>query len=271
MPTADLQLVRFKTKLPSRSALTSVKVDLHDSMSDGRPELLDTRARSAMEHEEDRLGVLILKLLGHKLLVFAEEVGLELDISRLVDTVDITEASGDAEVGRDRAERLVDVPDVLGLRVEGVVVNVLVVDTILLAAGDANLHLEPLLPWRSTCEVLGSGLDVVVDALLRKIDHVAAEQRDAVFLEEGLIRVHHTIQPRKQLLGAVVGMQNDGDAVGRGNGTDEVSRSNGAGDGCLLVLVRDALASEEGRATVGYLEDDRGASISGTFQGGVDS
>jgi hypothetical protein len=54
--------------------------------------------------------------------------------------VDVAEASGDGEVGADGGEGLVDLPDVLGLSVEGVVVNVLVVDTVLLATGDCTMR-----------------------------------------------------------------------------------------------------------------------------------
>ena len=58
------------------------------------------------------------------------------NIPRLVDTVDVAEASGNREVRADGREGLVDGPDILGLGVEGVVVDVLVVDAILLAASD---------------------------------------------------------------------------------------------------------------------------------------
>ncbi len=67
-------------------------------------------------------------------------------------------------------------------------------------------HFQPLLHRSSPLQVLGSGLDVPVDGLLGQIDHVGGEKRLAVFLEVGLICVHHTIEPRKQLLCAVVGM-----------------------------------------------------------------
>jgi hypothetical protein len=44
----------------------------------------------------------------------------------------LSETSSDAEVGGDGLEGLVDLPDILGLRVQRVIVNVFVVDTILL-------------------------------------------------------------------------------------------------------------------------------------------
>ena len=98
-----------------------------------------------MEDEEDGLVLGGLGLLLDVLLVLGQKLGVELDIAGLVDTVDVTEASGNGEVGGDLGEGVVDGEDVLGLGVEGVVVNVLVVDTVLLTTGDTNLHLEPLL------------------------------------------------------------------------------------------------------------------------------
>lgn len=84
-----------------------------------------------------------LELLGSVSLVFAEEVWSEDDVSWLVDTVDVSETSGNREAWGDGRERLVDVPDVLRLSVKRGVVDVGVVNTILLTTGDTNLHLEP--------------------------------------------------------------------------------------------------------------------------------
>jgi hypothetical protein len=92
-----------------------------------------------VEDEEDGLVRLGLGLLGDVLLVLGEELGVQLDVAGLVDTVDVTEAGGDGEVRGDRGEGVVDGQDVLGLGVEGVVVNILVVDTVLLTTGDTDL------------------------------------------------------------------------------------------------------------------------------------
>jgi hypothetical protein len=117
----------------------SVDVDLDDTVADGLLELGLGGAGATVEDEEDGLGRLGAGLLGDVLLVLGEELGVELDVAGLVDTVDVTEASGNGEVGADGAEGVLDGQDVLGLRVEGVVVNILVVDTILLTTGDTDL------------------------------------------------------------------------------------------------------------------------------------
>jgi hypothetical protein len=262
-----------------------VEVDLYDTVSDSLPEVVDTGARSTVENKEDGLVLLGANGLLDVLLVLLEETRLELDIAGLVDTVDVTEASGDGEVGGDLRQLLVDVQDVLGLSVEGVVVNILVVDTILLTTGDTNLHLEPLLHGGSTLEVLLSGLDVVLNLLLRQIDHVGREERLVVLLEVRLVGVEHAVQPWQKLLRAVVGVENDGDAVGGRDSADVVSGSNGTSDGGGLVLVVDALASEVcgttydrsincsnslchswSRLTLGGLEDDGRLGVAGSLK-----
>lgn len=53
-----------------------------------------------------------------------------------------------------------------------------------------------LLHGSGTLQVLGGGRDVLLDALLRQIDHVRGEKGVAVGLEELLIGIEHTVQPR---------------------------------------------------------------------------
>lgn len=207
-------------------------------------------------------------------------MALTLDVSGLVDTVDVAETGSDGEEGRNCGQLLVDVVDVLGLSVEGVVVNILVVDTVLLTSCDTNLHLNHLLDCCGALEVLfGGGWNQVsicqfegfftplwaylpmfhsLDSSERSdkcvsrggqkdnttplTNHVRAEKRLSVLLEVGLVGVHHAVQPGEELLGAVVGVENNGDAVGWGNGSDVVSGSNATGDAGLLIGVGNALA-----------------------------
>lgn len=218
-----------------------VHVDLDDTEADGLEVLLLGGARAAVEDEEDGLVVLGLDGGLDVGLVLAEQLGVELDVAGLVDTVDVAEASGNGEVGGDGGEGVVDVEDVLGLGVEGVVVDILVVDTVLLTTSDANLHLEPLLHGSSALQVLGGGLDVPVNRLLGQINHVRREEGLAGSLEVGLISSEHAIEPREELLGAVVGVEDDGNAVGGGNGSDVVGTGDGTGDGGSLVSVVDTL------------------------------
>lgn len=92
-----------------------------------------------MENQEEGLVLGTLNLLLGVGLVLTQQLGVKLDVARLVDTVDVTETSGNREVGGDRGEGGVDIVDILGLGVERVVVDASVVNTILLTTSDTNL------------------------------------------------------------------------------------------------------------------------------------
>lgn len=247
-----------------------IKVDLDNTVGDGNVELLLAGTGTTVEDQEQGLVLRSVDLLLGVGLVLAQKLGVELDVTRLVDTVNVAESSGNGEVGGDRGESGVDIVDVLRLGVERVVVNSGVVDTILLTTGDTDLHLEPLLHGGSTLEVLPGDGNVLILLLLRKIDHVRREQRLAVGLEVGLISVQHAVQPGKQLLGAVIGVEDDGDAVCRRNGADVVGSGDGTVDGRELVGVGDTLAGEVGGTTLGNLQDDGGLGVAGSLERGND-
>jgi hypothetical protein len=116
-----------------------IKVDLDDTIGDGIQVLLLGRSRSTVEDEEDGLVLLGSDGVLDVLLVLGQELGVQLDVAGLVDTVNVTEAGSDGEVWRDGGEGLVDGKDILGLGVQRVVVHILVVDTIFLTTSDTNL------------------------------------------------------------------------------------------------------------------------------------
>ena len=111
-------------------------------------------------------------------------------------------------------------------------------------------------------------------------------QRDAVFLEELLVLIHHTIEPWEELLGAVVGVEDNGDTVRGSESANVVGSGNGSSNGSLLVAVCDTLTSKVGGTTLGelergkyfhaqlcakqlsYLNDDRGLVVPGSLEGG---
>lgn len=102
-------------------------------------------------------------------------------------------------------------------------------------------HLEPLLHGSCPLEVFGGGFDVPVDCLFRQVDHVRGEQRFSVLLEVGLIGVHHAVQPWQQLLGTVVGVQDNWNAICGSNTSDVVSCGDSTGDRSLLLVILDPL------------------------------
>jgi hypothetical protein len=131
-------------------------------------------------------------------------------------------------------------------------------------------HLEPLLHGGSTLEVSGGGRDVPVHGLLGQIDHVAGEEGLAVELEVALILIQHAIEPGEELLGAVVGVEDNGDAVGGSNGADVVSSGDGTGNGGGLAVIADTLAGEVSSTTLGDLQADGGLSVASGLEGSDD-
>lgn len=95
----------------------SVNVHLNDTIVHSSIDLLLLRARATVEDQENRVFLVSLELVAHIVLVHLQELRAQHHIAGLVHTVDIAESSSNAEVGGDLAERLVDVPNVLRLRV----------------------------------------------------------------------------------------------------------------------------------------------------------
>jgi hypothetical protein len=62
-----------------------------------------------------------------------------------------------------------------------------------------------------------------------------------MLLEVGLIGIHHTIEPWQKLLGAMVGVQHNGNAVDRSDRANVVSSCNGTTNRRLLRAVLDTL------------------------------
>jgi hypothetical protein len=94
---------------------------------------------------------------------------------------------------------------------------------------------------------------------------VGREKGLVVLLEVGLIGIEHAVQPWQKLLGAVVGVEDNGDAVDGCNGADVVCGSDGSGNGSLLVLVVNALTGEVCGTTCDALAfESRGIGIIGS-------
>ena len=135
---------------------------------------------------------------------------MELDISRLVNTVDVSESSSYAEVGANGTQGRVYVPNILRLSVELGVIDSSVIDSVLLTTGDTDLHLEPDTEGGHTFKVRDAGGNVVLLALLGKVEHVRGEERFLVLLEIGFVGLEHTIEPRQEFVCTMVRVQDDG-------------------------------------------------------------
>lgn len=181
-----------------------VNVHLDDAVLDSSLDLVLGGTGTTMEDEEEGLLFLATELPFGVGLMLVEQLGVEADVSGLVHAVNVAEGGGDGEVGGDGRESGVDVPNVLGLGVEARIVDVGIVDTVLLAAGDANLHLEPDAKGSHALEVLDAVGDVVLLGLFGEVEHMGGKEGLLMLLEIVLVCFEHAIEPGEKLLGAVV-------------------------------------------------------------------
>lgn len=91
-----------------------------------------------MEDQEQRFIFLALDFLLRVRLMPPEQLRLQLDITGLIHTVDVSERGRDGEVWGYGGEGGVDLIDILGLGVQRAVVDVCVVDTVFLTTGNAD-------------------------------------------------------------------------------------------------------------------------------------
>jgi hypothetical protein len=143
-------------------------------------------------------------------LVFSQKFGVKLDISRLVNTVDVAESGSDTKVGANGMQGIVDLPNVLRLSVELGIVDFSVIDTVLLTTSNADLHLEPDAEGGHTFEVLDAGGDILLLGLLGKVEHMRGEERFPMLLEVGFISLEHAIKPWQEFVSTMIRVQDDG-------------------------------------------------------------
>lgn len=207
--------------------------------------------------------------------MFSQQIGLEFNVAGLVNAVHVPESRCDTEVGADFSQGIVDIPNVFRLSVQAGVINVTVVNAVLLATGDADLHLKPQSNGRHALEVFDARRDILILGLLREIEHVGREQWLLVLFEVGLVSLEHSIEPGKEFVGTVVTVKDDRagkgtmstfwsperfhlHAVSLGDNAYMVRCSNGTCDRGLLLVVGETLASEVCATALRNLDDDGG-------------
>jgi hypothetical protein len=207
---------------------TSIHVHLDDTMVNGGLDFLLGRARATVEnkiaecdrslpHPSEKKTChpqwflnLAASLLFSIRLVLGKKLGVQSDISGFVNSVHVTESSRYAKVGTDFRQRIVYIVDVLRLGVQAAVVDTGIVDTIFLTARDTDFHFKPETYRRHAFEILDARRDVLFLRLLGEIKHVRGEQGFLVLLVVLLVCCEHAIEPRKELFGTVIGVQDYG-------------------------------------------------------------
>ena len=248
-----------------------IDVHLDNTGSDGSVNLLGQRTTASVEDEHDGLVLGEVELLLDVLLGLAEDLRVQLDVTGSVHSVDVTEGSSDGEAGSDLTEGGVHLVDILGLGVQAGVLDTAVVDSVLLSSSHTNLHLQEDSELVAALEVLAGDGQVVLHGLGGQINHVGRVESSASLLEVLLRGIEATVEPGEQLLGAVVGVEDDSDSVGSSHGMHVLGSSHASEDGVALGLVGlQALSGEEGSTSVGELDDDGGVHGSGGLEASVD-
>jgi len=109
-----------------------------------------------------------------------------------------------------------------------------------------------------------------VERLLGEVEHVRAVERLAGLGELLFAGGEQAVDPREQLLRAVVGIEDDGHAVGLGRGVHVMRAGDAAEDGTVLVFLRDVFADEELGPAIRELDHGRRVDLAGGGERGVD-
>jgi len=247
----------------------SVGIDVHldDTVLHSGGDLLVSGAGSTVHDEVDGLLLVGAKLLLSVSLVLAKSLGLESDVTGLVYAMDVAKCGGDGEHVADLGEGLVHGIHLFGGGVELFGINVLVVDTILFAASDTDLHLQPDLHLDETLKVLYADCNVLLIGLFAEIKHVRGVEGLSVLLEVSLVGLNHAIEPGEELLRAVVGVKDDGNAVVGGHLADVEGHGDGTGGSGVGVL--GGLASEVSSTAVGDLNHDGAVHLLTSLHDGI--
>nr|GFD41768.1 hypothetical protein [Tanacetum cinerariifolium] len=148
-------------------------------------------------------------------------------------------------------------------------IDVGIVHAVFFAAGHAQLNFERHADFGHALEVFFADFDVLLNRLLRQVEHVRAVERLAVLGVEFLAGFEQAVNPGQEFFGRVVGVQNHGYAVGFGHQVHVVRPRNTARNAGLLLVVGQAFASEELGAAIRKLDDNRRVEVAGRFEHGI--
>jgi len=248
-----------------------IDVHLDDTGLDGVLDILNRGTRSTVEDELHFLLGSALEFLREVFLGVVEDDRLEVNISRSVNSVDISERGGAGEGGvLDLGKLFVGVPDFLRLSVKTVGVDISVVNTIFLSSGDTEFELEKDVKLGELLHVFLADANVLFEGFLGKIKHVGGEKRESLFLVEFLVGLDQTVHPRQPSLLAVISVEDDRNSVEGGNFVDVLGGGNASGNGGLVISVVGALSGDELTSSLGESDNNGSSVLLGGFHAGVD-
>ena len=251
----------------------SVSIDIHldNSSLDSVLDVFDRRSRSSVEDKFHGLLFTVIKFFSEVLLSVVKNDGLKVDISRSIDSVDISEG-GSASEGSvlDLRKLLVCVPDFFWLGVKTVGVDIGVINTIFLASGDTEFELEKDVKLGELLHVFLADANVLFEGFLGKIKHVRGEKRESLFSVEFSVGLDQTVHPWQPGLLAVISVEDDRNSVEGGNFVDVLGGGNASGNGGLVISVVGALSGDELTSSLGESDNNGSSVLLGGFHAGVD-
>ena len=249
----------------------SINVHLDDTGLDGILNIINRRSRSSVEDEEHGLIITVIELLRDVFLGVVQDDRLEVNISRGINSVDVSERGCTSEHGvLNLVQLLVRVPNLLGLGVKTSRINIGVINTVFLSPGDTKLEFKKNVHLSELLHVLLADANVFLQRLLRQVKHVGREEGLSVLIKVLLVGGNKTIHPRQPSLLTVISVQNNGDSVKLSNLTNVEGTSNTSSDGGGIVGVVGGLSGNELSATLGEGDHDGASVLLGGFHAGVD-
>lgn len=238
--------------IPESPLSIGINVHLDDTGCDGILDVFNRRPRSTVEDEEHGLVSLVLKLLGDVLLRVVKDYRLQVNVSRGVDTVNISERSSTSEGGiGDLGKLLVSIPNLFRLGVKTGRVDIGVVNTVLFSTSDTELEFEKDVNLGEFLHVFLADCDVLFEGLFGKIKHMGREEWCTGFLVVLLVGSKNSVHPGQPGFLTVVGVKDDRDSVKSSNFMNVLGGSNDSGEAGRVISVVCGLSGNELTSSLG--------------------
>lgn len=257
--------------IPEGPLGVGINVHLDNTGFNGITNVFDRGTRTSVENKEHGLIIIGSDLFLDVFLGVVKDDRLEFDISRGVNSVDISERSGASEGGvGDTAQLFVGVHDFFGLSVETSRVDVGVINTIFFSSGDTEFEFKKTVDLGHAFHVLLADGNVFFQGFLGKIQHVGREEGFSVLFKVFFVGGEKTVNPRQPGLLAVISVEDNRDVVQFGDLTDVKGSGNASSNGGSIVSVVGGFSGNELTSSLGESDHDGSSVLGSGFHTGID-
>ena len=209
-----------------------------------------------MEHKIHRL-LTRAKLRLNVILRLLQNRRLQLHIPRLVNAMHIAERRRNREIRANFEQRLVSMRHLIRLSVKAGLIHIRIVHSVFLTTRHTQLNLQRHPHLRHPLQIPRTSLNVLLQRLLREIQHVRTEQRPSRLRKMPFARLEHPVHPWQQLLRAMVRVQNHRHPVSLRRRIHIMRPRDRSQNRPQLVLLAYRLPNEELRSPVRKLNHHR--------------